>query len=48
MKDWVGNKKSVFITLGASNHTTEERQSEDLWMVCVGKRIFRKHGCEVD
>lgn len=31
MKDWVGNKKSVFITLGASNHTTEERQSEDYY-----------------
>lgn len=27
-KDWIGNKKSIFVTLGASNHTDKERQSE--------------------
>lgn len=31
MKDWKGNKKSVFATLGASNHTKEERQKEDYY-----------------
>lgn len=30
-KDWVGNKKSTFITLGASNHTDKERQKEDYY-----------------
>lgn len=28
-KDWVGNKNSVFKTLGASSHTDKERQNED-------------------
>ena len=26
MKDWTGNKNSVYKTLGASNHTDKERQ----------------------
>lgn len=30
-KDWTGNKNSIFKTLGASNHTNEERQSEDYY-----------------
>lgn len=30
-KDWTGNKKSVFVTLGASNHTDKERQNEDFY-----------------
>ena len=30
-KDWVGNKKSTYITLGASNHTDKERQTEDYY-----------------
>lgn len=30
-KDWTGNKNSVFKTLGASNHTDKERQSEDFY-----------------
>ena len=49
MKDWVGNKKSVFITLGASNHTTEERQSEDYYAtepkaaeLLLQNKFFRK------
>lgn len=31
MKDWTGNKKSIYVTLGASNHTEEERQNEDFY-----------------
>ena len=30
-KDWVGNKKSVFTTLGASNHSKEERAEHDYY-----------------
>jgi hypothetical protein len=33
MKDWKGNKKSVFATLGASSHSDSERQNEDLYDV---------------
>lgn len=31
MKDWTGNKNSIFKTLGASNHTDKERQNEDFY-----------------
>ena len=31
MRDWTGNKKSTFVTLGASNHSDHERQSEDFY-----------------
>lgn len=30
-KDWTGNQNSIFKTLGASNHTDKERQSEDYY-----------------
>lgn len=30
-KDWKGNSKSTYITLGASNHTDKERQREDYY-----------------
>lgn len=30
-KDWTGNYGSIFKTLGASNHTDKERQSEDYY-----------------
>lgn len=30
-KDWIGNSNSVWKTLGASNHTNEERQNEDYY-----------------
>lgn len=30
-KDWTGNKNSIFKTLGASNHSKEERQNEDFY-----------------
>lgn len=31
MKDWIGNKNSIYKTLGASNHTNKERQSNDFY-----------------
>ena len=31
MKDWKGNKNSIFKTLGASNHTDKERESLDFY-----------------
>ncbi len=31
MKDWVGNKNSIYKTLGASNHTSKERESNDYY-----------------
>lgn len=31
MKDWTGNSKSIYTTLGASNHSDHERQSEDYY-----------------
>lgn len=31
MKDWTGNTKSIYTTLGASNHTDKERQGEDFY-----------------
>ena len=30
-KDWKGNYNSVFKTLGASNHTSEEREVNDYY-----------------
>jgi len=30
-KDWTGNYKSTYVTLGASNHTDKERQNEDYY-----------------
>ena len=31
MTDWIGNKKSIFTTLGASNHCLNERESNDYY-----------------
>lgn len=31
MNDWTGNKHSIFTTLGASNHTEQERDSSDYY-----------------
>lgn len=31
MKDWTGNRKSVFATMGASSHAKEARQREDFY-----------------
>lgn len=30
-KDWIGNENSVFKTLGASNHTNEDREQDDFY-----------------
>lgn len=30
-KDWIGNKKSIFVTLGASNHSEKERETNDYY-----------------
>ena len=31
MKDWTGNHKSIYTTIGASNHTQEEREKDDYY-----------------
>ena len=31
MKDWTGNKKSTFTTLGASNHSEHDREINDYY-----------------
>lgn len=31
MKDWIGNRNSIYKTLGASNHTEKERQVQDFY-----------------
>lgn len=31
MKDWTGNKKSIYTTIGASNHIDRERQEHDYY-----------------
>ncbi len=31
MKDWIGNKKSTFVQLGASNHTKKGREENDFY-----------------
>lgn len=31
MKDWTGNKNSIYKTLGASNHTDKEREVHDYY-----------------
>lgn len=31
MRDWIGNKKSNFVTLGASNHSLRDRQEHDYY-----------------
>lgn len=48
-KDWKGNSKSTYITLGASNHTDEERQHEDYYAtdpiaaeILLGVETFNK------
>lgn len=30
-KDWIGNGKSIYTTLGASNHTDKEREQHDYY-----------------
>lgn len=31
VKDWIGNNKSTFVTLGASNHSTTDREENDFY-----------------
>lgn len=31
VKDWTGNKKTTFVTLGASNHTDHDRAEHDYY-----------------
>lgn len=31
MKDWTGNQKSTFVTLGASNHSEKDRETNDYY-----------------
>ena len=31
MKDWTGNSNSIYMTLGASNHTAEQREENDYY-----------------
>ena len=31
MNDWIGNSKSIYTTLGASNHTDKERETNDYY-----------------
>lgn len=31
MKDWIGNNKSTYVMLGASNHSDKERQNDDYY-----------------
>jgi len=31
MKDWIGNKKATFVTLGASSHSDSDRESNDYY-----------------
>ena len=30
-RDWIGNRKSTFVILGASNHTENEREKNDFY-----------------
>lgn len=42
-KDWSGNGKSVFVTLGASNHTDKEREPNDFYAtdpIAVDKLVW--------
>jgi hypothetical protein len=31
MKDWIGNNKAVYTTLGASSHSLENREINDFY-----------------
>lgn len=45
MKDWKGNKNSIYTTLGASNHTSEERECNDYYAtdpIAIDKLLKRE------
>ena len=43
-KDWTGNGKSIFTTLGASNHTEKEREINDYYATYRSRRIVTGGG----
>ena len=51
-KDWTGNAASIYKTLGASNHTDKERESDDFYatepkaidILCAYPHISLPHG----
>lgn len=46
--DWTGNAKLVYKTLGASNHTEDERQTDDYYATApenVQKISAQNHIC---
>ena len=51
-KDWIGNRNSIYTTLGASNHTDKDRQQHDYYatepraMELLSK-VLEQHGFEV-
>lgn len=32
-KDWTGNQRSIYTTLGASNHSDKDRQQHDYYAI---------------
>lgn len=45
-RDWTGNKKTTYVTLGASNHTDKERQADDYYAtdpIAIDKLIAKHH-----
>lgn len=53
-KDWTGNSKAIFTTLGASSHALDERQVDDFYAtdpiaveILLGKEKFSKNVWEV-
>ncbi len=50
MKDWTGNSKSTFITLGATNHTDKERERNDFYAtdpIAINKLLGSKIGHQI-
>lgn len=48
-KDWTGNQKSLFVTIGASNHSDKEREENDFYATdpkaidCLKEKIDLPH-----
>jgi len=47
MKDWKGNKKTTFVTLGASNHVNHERANRDFYATdpIAIQELYNKFWC---
>ena len=50
-KDWVGNQRSIYTTLGASNHSDKDRQQHDYYatepramelLLAEGQRFWKR------